>query len=94
MISRLFSWTIWSILLVAVAVIFVRASLGVPLLIAAACFNIVTYMNRDRHQEQQDTAVVHTVATHAKLIKVIEIVRERVLTCAPHSGQNLQPGGA
>lgn len=32
------------LLLVSVAVIFVRASLGVPMVIAAACFNIVTYM--------------------------------------------------
>lgn len=32
------------LLLVSVAVLFVRTSLGVPMLIAAACFNIVTYM--------------------------------------------------
>lgn len=32
------------LLAASVAIIFVRASLGVPLLIATACFNIVTYM--------------------------------------------------
>ncbi|MDE6620995.1 MAG: hypothetical protein K2K74_11020, partial [Lachnospiraceae bacterium] len=32
------------LLLVSIAMIFVRTSLGVPMLIAAACFNIVTYM--------------------------------------------------
>lgn len=32
------------LLTVSVAILFVRASLGVPLLIATACFNIVTYM--------------------------------------------------
>lgn len=32
------------LLLVSIAVIFVRTSLGVPMVIAAACFNIVTYM--------------------------------------------------
>lgn len=32
------------LLLVSIAVIFVRTSLGVPMVIATACFNIVTYM--------------------------------------------------
>lgn len=32
------------LLLVSIAMIFVRASLGVPMVIAVACFNIVTYM--------------------------------------------------
>lgn len=68
------------LLLVSIAMIFVRTSLGVPMVIAAACFNIVTYL------KEKGIAAPY-VTTFSYIIRMIHCADE-IIKCNDGSGMN------